>query len=85
MSKNSANNKIALSEAKARFSELVERVGKGEEFVITKHEQVIARLIPARGRSRDEIRQAVEGLKILRQSVNISLDEMIAWKNEGRA
>ncbi len=37
---------IQSSEAKARFSELLERVRQGEEFTITHYEQPVARLLP---------------------------------------
>jgi len=39
-------NIIGTFEAKTKFSELLERVGRGAEIVITKHERPIARLIP---------------------------------------
>lgn len=38
---------VPLAEAKAKLSELIERVSRGEEFVITRHDAEIARLIPA--------------------------------------
>ena len=34
-------------EAKNKFSELLERVGRGAEFTITKHDRPVARLVPA--------------------------------------
>lgn len=75
---------IAFTQAKARLSELMDRVSKGEEFLITRHDRIIARLGPARGHSREEVSQAVEDLKRLRRGVKVTLDEIIAWKNEGR-
>lgn len=75
---------IAFTEAKAKLSEILDRVNAGEEFVITRHDQVIARLIPAGKPSFEEIKQAVKQLRQSQEGVRISLDEVIAWKNEGR-
>ncbi len=37
---------VGIFEAKRRLSELVERAGRGEEIVITRHGQPVARLLP---------------------------------------
>lgn len=37
---------VGAFEAKTKFSELLERVSKGEEITITKHEKPVARLVP---------------------------------------
>jgi prevent-host-death family protein len=37
---------ISAFEAKTRFGDLLERVSRGEEIVITKHQKPIARLVP---------------------------------------
>jgi len=39
---------IQSSEAKAKFSELLERVKQGEDFTITHYEQPVAKLTPLR-------------------------------------
>jgi prevent-host-death family protein len=75
---------IAFTEAKARLSEILDRVSRGEEFVITRHNEMVAKVIPAKKRSSGEIRQAIEQLRELRKGLHISLDEIIAWKNQGR-
>lgn len=38
---------IGAFEAKNRFSELLERVGRGAEIIITKHDRPVAKLVPA--------------------------------------
>ena len=45
---------VTLSDAKARFSEIVERVGNGEEFVITREGKPVVRItrFVAHGQSR---------------------------------
>ena len=46
---------IAASEAKAKFSELLDRVQNGESFSITLHGEEAAKLVPAKRPSREEI------------------------------
>lgn len=48
-----ANTVIAASEAKAKFSELLDRVQSGESFSITLHGEEAAKLVPARRPSPD--------------------------------
>ncbi len=42
-------NAIGDTEAKAKFSELLDRVGRGEEITITRDGKPAARLVPAEG------------------------------------
>ena len=56
-------------EAKTRFGELLERVSKGEEVVITRHDKAVARLVPEGAHSLDEVRRSVEGLRDLQQRI----------------
>ena len=53
--------KIPLFEAKARFSELVDRAEAGRETVITRRGRAVARIVPARagGRQREVDRDAI--------------------------
>ena len=53
--------KIPLFEAKARFSELVDRAEAGRETVITRRGRAVARIVPARagGRRREVDRDAI--------------------------
>ncbi len=52
--------------AKTRFGELLERVGRGEEIVITRHDKPVARMVPASGRSLAAVQVAVLQLSALR-------------------
>ena len=47
--------KVQLFEAKARLSELVDRAEAGRETVITRRGRAVARLVPARLKSRREV------------------------------
>ncbi|WP_395018443.1 type II toxin-antitoxin system Phd/YefM family antitoxin [Dongia sp.] len=40
--------RISVSEAKAQLTELVRRAEAGEEVVLTRHEQEVARIIPSK-------------------------------------
>jgi prevent-host-death family protein len=60
---------VTAFEAKTRFGELLERVSKGEEVVITRHDKPVARLIPEGARRRDEVRRSVDGLRALQQRI----------------
>lgn len=44
---------ISAADAESRFHELLERVSRGEEIVVTKDDQPIARLVPERPPERD--------------------------------
>ena len=55
-------SEVGVFHAKTHLSDLLERVEAGEEFVITRRGQPIARLIPAAGRQSELVRRAVEEL-----------------------
>ena len=59
---------VTALEAKTRFGELLERVARGEEIVITRHDKPVARIVPE-GRDLDRVRRAVEGMRKLRQEM----------------
>jgi prevent-host-death family protein len=62
---------IGAFEAKNRFSELLERVGRGAEITITKHDRPVARLVPAGGDIGVERRKATAELKLLRKRYDL--------------
>jgi prevent-host-death family protein len=71
-------------EAKTHLPALLERVAKGEEFVITKHGVPIARLVPVDQNQQRDVRSVIEELKQFRKGHTLgglSVREMI---NEGR-
>jgi len=61
--------KITAFEAKTRFGELLERVSRGEEVVITRHDKPVARLVPEGARRLDDVRRSVQGLRDLQQRI----------------
>jgi prevent-host-death family protein len=54
---------IPSHEAKTRFGELLARVERGEEVIITRHELPVARMIPEGRPRQGEIAQLVHGIK----------------------
>jgi prevent-host-death family protein len=78
---------IAASDAKAKFSELLDRVARGESFAITLHGQETANLVPAKRPSLDLIRQTIAEIKESRSVLNPPGKERLKVKdlvNEGR-
>lgn len=61
--------RITAFEAKTRFGELLERVAKGEEMVITRHDKPVARLIPEGATRLEDVRRSVQGLRDLQQQI----------------
>jgi prevent-host-death family protein len=61
---------IAASEAKAKFSEIIERARKGEEFAITLHGEQVARLVPIRGPTLGDVQAAIAEMKSRRIVLN---------------
>lgn len=60
---------VTALEAKTRFGALLDRVSRGEEIVITRHESPVARIIPEGRPALAEVRQAVTELQALRQEM----------------
>lgn len=81
---------VPVSEFKDKASELIAAAERGEEIVITRHGKPTVRLIAvAEGVDLQKRREALEGLAKLREDmrargVSVSIEEAIAWKNEGR-
>jgi prevent-host-death family protein len=76
---------IQLSIAKAKLSELVDQVERGETVVITRHGKPIARLVPDENGRKERFDRAVEKMNELRKHTKpTTIEEIIAWKNEGR-
>lgn len=80
---------IGAYDAKSRLSELLDRVERGEQIVITRHGKPIARLVPEGGHDKVAARAAVAelfalGEEIRRRGVNLSDEEIRELRDEGR-
>ena len=60
---------LTAFEAKTRFGELLERVSRGEEIVITRHDKPVARIVPEGNRRLTQVRAAVQDLRALQQEI----------------
>ena len=81
--------RVGAYDAKSRLSELLDRVEKGEEIVITRHGKPIARLVPEGGHNVAEAFAALERItarrrKMAARGVRITQDEIRAMRDEGR-
>ncbi len=60
---------ISAFDAKTRFGELLDRVARGEEIVITRHDKPVARIVPEGSRNLEDVRRALDGLRDLRRRI----------------
>lgn len=74
--------RMGAFEAKTHFSEIIQRVSGGEEFVITKNGKPMARIIPPK--NEEMIKSAIAGILELRKKQSATQKEIKAWKAEGR-
>ncbi len=74
---------VGAFEAKTHLSALLDKVEAGEEIVITRHGQPVARLVKADIAERDDVDATIARLKALRVGTRLQAD----WKelrDEGR-
>ena len=60
---------VTASEARNRFGRLLDRVPRGEEIVVTRRREPVARLVPVDTPARHTVRAAVTGLRELRREI----------------
>ena len=83
---------VTAFEAKTRFGQLLERVARGEEVVITRHDKPVARLVPEGHANLEEVRAAVARLHRLRREIGalgeggskLSFKDFKSARDEGR-
>ena len=77
---------IQATEAKAKFSELLRAVERGEVVQITRHGKTIARIVPEideQERRRAAV-QAILDYQASRREAGMTVDEILAARDEGR-
>ncbi|CAD5266880.1 Antitoxin [Bosea sp. 62] len=88
---------VGAFEAKTKFSELLDRVERGEEVVITRHGKTVARIVPdgpldaeaerkARETKAAEIKAEFARTRemLRREGVSLTRDEIIELRDLGR-
>lgn len=75
---------VGAFEAKNRFSELLDRVGRGAAFTITKHDRPVARLVPMGKGAGAGRKQATAQLRALRGRYSLKGISARSLIDEGR-
>jgi prevent-host-death family protein len=60
---------VTAFEAKTHFGRLLDRVSRGEEIIITRHEKPVARVVPEGLPALREVQEAVGELRNLRREI----------------
>lgn len=76
---------VALTYAKAHFSELADRASLGEEIVVTRHEVPLVKLVSARRPSQNELQELFAEMDSIRKGSRLGSDLSIEeLRAEGR-
>jgi len=75
---------IGAYEAKTHLPKLLERVEKGERFVITRHGRPVAELVPVVRRDPEKIRKAIENLRAFQKTHSLGGVSVRKMIEEGR-
>jgi prevent-host-death family protein len=79
-----AHEAVGAFEAKNKFSALLNRVARGAEFTITKHDRPVARLVPAGAPAQARRQKATAELRALRGRYSLKGLSVRALIAEGR-
>ncbi len=60
---------VTALEAKTRFGKLLDRVARGEEIVVTRHDKPVARMVPEGKRKLGIVRRGVAELRSLQARI----------------
>lgn len=63
---------VPIFQARMHFGELVDRVQRGEEIIITKHDRPVARLIPEGRESLNELALKLSDFRDFRKSCRLN-------------
>jgi prevent-host-death family protein len=63
--------RIGIYDARAKLSELIERVQSGEEIILTRHGEPVARLVPERRRRKGSGAATVARIRRLASKLDI--------------
>jgi len=62
---------VGSNEAKTHLPQLLKRVARGEEILITRHGQALAMLVPAKVEKKPDVRAAIQKMRELRKGVTL--------------
>ena len=76
---------VQFSTAKAQLSELIDDVERGETVQITRHGKPVAWLVREEdGRRADALRAMAEIKEMRKTAGRATVEEILAWRDEGR-
>ena len=75
---------IGAFEAKNKFAELLRRVEAGEVFSVTRHGKVVAQISAPQPMTNEKTRKAFAELRELRDRLQLTPDEIMLFRAEGR-
>ncbi len=76
---------VQASTAKAQLAELLDDVERGETIVITRHGRPIADLQPHAASRREDALRAMREIEEMRKTAPpVTVEEILAWRDEGR-
>lgn len=77
---------VGAFEAKTKLSELLDRVERGEEIVITRHGKPVARLVADAGAGDEKLGMRFRAMRerLRAEGISLTRDEIITLKNAGR-
>jgi prevent-host-death family protein len=76
---------VNLSDARARFAELLEEVERGETLVISRDGEPTADASSPEDGRRAEARKAIAQIKEARKTApRVTVEEILQWRDEGR-
>ena len=76
--------RIGIYDARSKLSELIERVQSGEEVVLTRHGEPVARLVPENARRKRSRAAAVTRIRALARKLDIRDVDVRKLIEEGR-
>ena len=75
---------VGISEAKTHLSALLEKVRHGQEVLITKRGEPIARLVPAHRSDRTQVAATIDTLLEFRKGMKLDGLDLKALRDAGR-
>lgn len=75
---------VGAFEAKTHFAQLLERVARGEQIVITEHGRPLAKLVPVGGRDEEQVREEIVRWKSLRRGQELGDVPWRELRDQGR-
>lgn len=75
---------IGSFDAKAKLSELLREVQRGQRYTITVRGRPVADLVPSENADRKDAHVAVEAMRTIRKVQGVSAETVAEWISKGR-